>query len=37
LGTCKQAKAAGYGPYTRGIDQEYGWYRDGDGDGTVCE
>ena len=34
--TCKAAKAAGYGPYTS--DQaEYGWYRDADHDGIVCE
>ncbi|EWT04936.1 hypothetical protein N864_15890 [Intrasporangium chromatireducens Q5-1] len=35
--TCKAAKAAGYGPYRSGVDVEYGWYRDGDRDGTVCE
>lgn len=35
--TCKQAKAAGYGPYRRGVDPEYDWYRDGDADGIVCE
>ena len=35
--TCKAAKAAGYGPYLRGRDVEYGWYRDGDSDGVVCE
>ncbi|MEU8002784.1 excalibur calcium-binding domain-containing protein [Catellatospora sp. NPDC049111] len=35
--TCKAAKAAGFGPYRRGIDPEYSWYRDGDGDGVVCE
>jgi hypothetical protein len=34
--TCAAARAQGYGPYTR-ADPEYGWYRDGDGDGTVCE
>jgi hypothetical protein len=34
FGTCK---AAGYGPYVRGVDPEYGWYRDADSDGTVCE
>jgi hypothetical protein len=37
LGTCKAAKAAGYGPYYRGVDPEYAYYRDGDSDGTVCE
>ncbi|MPV36919.1 DUF1524 domain-containing protein [Georgenia subflava] len=35
--SCKDAKAAGYGPYVSGVDPEYGWYRDGDSDGTVCE
>jgi hypothetical protein len=35
--TCTAAKAAGYGPYYRGRDPEYKWYRDGDGDGVVCE
>lgn len=34
---CTEAKAAGYGPYVRGVDPEYEWYRDGDSDGTVCE
>ena len=37
FGSCREAKAAGYGPYVRGQDPEYAWYRDGDGDGTVCE
>lgn len=37
FGTCKDAKANGYGPYVRGEDPEYDWYRDGDGDGIVCE
>lgn len=36
-GTCKAAKAAGAGPYVKGVDPEYEFYRDGDGDGTVCE
>ncbi|MBZ5736116.1 excalibur calcium-binding domain-containing protein [Nocardioides sp. TRM66260-LWL] len=36
-GTCKEAKAHGYGPYVRGRDPEYAWYRDADGDGIVCE
>jgi hypothetical protein len=35
--SCRQARAAGFGPYTAGVDPEYDWYRDGDGDGTVCE
>jgi hypothetical protein len=35
--TCTKAKAAGYGPYLSGQDPEYGWYRDRDGDGRVCE
>ncbi|WP_346536724.1 excalibur calcium-binding domain-containing protein [Micromonospora sp. DPT] len=37
FGTCKEANAAGYGPYRRGIDLEYAWYRDPNGDGLVCE
>ncbi len=36
FGTCGDAKAAGYGPYSRG-DPEYSWYRDADDDGIVCE
>ncbi|WP_082101669.1 GmrSD restriction endonuclease domain-containing protein [Demequina rhizosphaerae] len=35
--SCAKAIDAGYGPYVKGEDEEYGWYRDGDGDGTVCE
>jgi hypothetical protein len=35
--TCGAAIAAGYGPYYRGVNPEYDWYRDGDGDGKVCE
>lgn len=35
--TCSAAKAAGYGPYVKGVDPEYEWYRDGDADGIVCE
>lgn len=35
--TCKAAKAAGYGPYYKGKDPEYGWYIDRDKDGIVCE
>lgn len=37
FGTCTEAKSYGYGPYVRGVDPEYDWYRDGDSDGTVCE
>jgi len=36
-GTCREAKAHGLGPYVRGVDAEYSWYRDADGDGIVCE
>lgn len=35
--SCTAAIAAGYGPYRKGIDPEYWWYDDRDGDGTVCE
>ncbi|MEV4394251.1 excalibur calcium-binding domain-containing protein [Nonomuraea sp. NPDC049607] len=35
--TCAEANAAGYGPYRRGVDPEYAWYQDRDGDGVVCE
>ena len=35
--TCGAANDAGYGPYRRGADPEYGWYQDRDGDGVVCE
>jgi cytoskeletal protein RodZ len=35
--TCKAANAAGYGPYFKGVDPEYAWYRDRDKDGIVCE
>lgn len=37
FGTCKEAKANGFGDYVKGVDPEYDWYRDGDKDGTVCE
>ncbi|AGF71101.1 hypothetical protein A605_00425 [Corynebacterium halotolerans YIM 70093 = DSM 44683] len=37
FGSCKAAKAAGFGPYVSGVDPEYNWYRDGDNDGTNCE
>jgi hypothetical protein len=33
---CKDLPA-GMGPYVKGVDPEYEWYRDGDGDGEVCE
>ncbi|MDC0723702.1 GmrSD restriction endonuclease domain-containing protein [Nannocystis bainbridge] len=36
-GSCKEAKARGAGPYRRGRDPEYAYYRDADGDGVVCE
>lgn len=35
--TCGEANANNYGPYIRGIDPEYDWYQDRDGDGIVCE
>ncbi|MFE6650287.1 DUF1524 domain-containing protein [Nocardioides sp. NPDC057772] len=35
--TCAKATAKGYGPYRKGRDAEYDWYRDGDKDGTVCD
>jgi hypothetical protein len=35
--TCAEAIAHGYGPYYRGVDPEYTWYRDADSDGIVCE
>ncbi len=35
-GTCSNAEAHGAGPYRRG-QVEYGYYRDADGDGVVCE
>jgi hypothetical protein len=34
---CTHAIAAGYGPYVAGVDPEYAWYNDRDGDGVVCE
>ena len=37
FGTCTEASEAGYGPYAKGVDPEYWWYEDRDGDGTVCE
>ena len=35
--TCTEAIAAGYGFYMKGVDPEYVWYKDSDGDGWVCE
>jgi len=35
--TCTEVQAAGLGPYVRGKDPEYHWYRDGDSDGVACE
>ena len=37
FGTCREANAAGYGPYRRGVDAEYDWYQDRDDDGLACE
>lgn len=37
FGTCTEAIAAGYGPYKKGVDREYWWYSDRDGDGIACE
>lgn len=37
FGTCKEANANGYGNYQAGVDPEYNWYQDRDGDGWVCE
>lgn len=36
--SCAEAKRNGYtSSYTRGVDPEYDWYQDRDGDGVVCE
>lgn len=36
--SCAEAKRNGYiNSYTRGINPEYKWYEDRDGDGVVCE
>jgi len=35
--TCADAKAAGAGPFEKGVDPEYALYRDADNDGFVCE
>jgi hypothetical protein len=34
---CYEANDAGYGNYRQGVDPEYDWYDDADGDGSVCE
>ncbi|MEU5863958.1 excalibur calcium-binding domain-containing protein [Nonomuraea sp. NPDC047529] len=34
--SCKEAQAAGDGPYTRGTHEEYSWYPDLDGNGVAC-
>ncbi|GAA3205878.1 excalibur calcium-binding domain-containing protein [Nonomuraea roseoviolacea] len=34
--SCKEAVAAGFGPYTRGRHEEYTWYTDVDGNGVAC-
>ena len=38
FGTCKEAIAAGFGPYTKGTDAEYDWYQAEDvtNSGKVC-
>lgn len=36
-GTCKEVISRGLGPYVKGKDPEYYWYRDTDSDGVVCE
>lgn len=36
--SCAEAKRNGYTKsYTKGVDPEYEWYQDRDGDGVVCE
>lgn len=35
--TCAEAIAHGLGPYRRGSDPEYSWYRDGNDNGVDCE
>ncbi|MEV1176931.1 excalibur calcium-binding domain-containing protein [Nonomuraea sp. NPDC049784] len=34
--SCKEAVAAGDGPYTKGTHEEYFWYKDVDGNGVAC-
>lgn len=35
--TCAEANYRESGPYVEGVDLEYDWYQDRDGDGIVCE
>lgn len=35
--SCREARAHGYGPYYKGVDPEYYWYRDPNKDGVVCD
>ncbi len=35
--SCVEARSHGYGSYREGEDAEYGWYRDADDDGIVCD
>nr|BFE88464.1 hypothetical protein GCM10020093_110650 [Planobispora longispora] len=35
--TCKEAFSEGYGPYHRGVHEEYAWYTDRDRDGVACD
>ncbi|MDJ1113798.1 thermonuclease family protein [Microbacterium dauci] len=37
FGTCGEANDNGYSDYQEGVDPEYHWYQDRDGDGWVCE
>lgn len=37
FGTCAEAQQNGNTPYERGVDPEYEFYDDRDGDGIVCE
>jgi hypothetical protein len=34
--SCKEALAAGDGPYTKGVHEEYAWYEDLDHNGVAC-
>ncbi len=35
--TCKEARNAGYGPYTKGVHKEYAWYTDVNQNGVACD